>query len=326
MNQTNEKKFSFRGLVSVITAFCFIVLAFTGAILFIVPPGRFVNSVGWALMGLEKEQWQTMHACFALLFVVAGILHVYLNWRPLINYFKSRLSKRFALRWDWALALVLCVVLGIGVVTNLKPFTSLAQWKENLKQSWERNYYAQLFPMPPADQLADMTLGQLAQETGVNLNNILYNLEIQGAKIDSTDALIGDLAAANNTTARHLSNIALGQTALGAGRPRNVGHQANPSQAESEEHVGGAGGGLGGGMGGGGMGGGRMGGGGMGGGGVGLMTLEKFCSTEQLELAEALKKLQNQGIQADASMTMRAIADRAGVHPRELRNLLFRHR
>ena len=189
--------------------------------------------------------------------------------------------------------------------------------------------------MPPAAQLPDMTLGQLAQETGVNLNDILYNLEIQGAKIDSTDALIGDLAAANNTTVRHLCNIALGQTALGAGRQRGAGRQANNSQAEGEEHISGTGGGLGGGMAGGGMGGGGMGGGGMagggmggggmaGGGGVGLMTLELFCSTEQLELTAALKKLQDQGIEADANMTMRTIAGLVGVHPRELHNLLIR--
>jgi hypothetical protein len=59
-----------------------------------------------------------------------------------------------------------------------------------------------------------------------------------------------------------------------------------------------------------------------GGGGMGQQTLEQFCRDEGIELSWALSRLKNEGYSARQTMTMRAIADSKGVHPRELRILL----
>jgi hypothetical protein len=60
----------------------------------------------------------------------------------------------------------------------------------------------------------------------------------------------------------------------------------------------------------------------MGGGGMGQKTLKQFCDDEGVDLSWALSRLKDNGYTVRETMTMRAIADSKGVHPRELRNIL----
>ena len=56
--------------------------------------------------------------------------------------------------------------------------------------------------------------------------------------------------------------------------------------------------------------------------GMGRKTLRQFCSDEGLDLSWAISRLQSQGLVVRDAMTLREIADLAGVHPRELRIVL----
>jgi hypothetical protein len=56
--------------------------------------------------------------------------------------------------------------------------------------------------------------------------------------------------------------------------------------------------------------------------GIGQKTLTQFCTEQGIELPWAISRLQSKGFIATQTMTMREIADSAGVHPRELRSLL----
>jgi succinate dehydrogenase hydrophobic anchor subunit len=110
MNDAKSGTFSGRGFTSVASAVCFVALAVTGGVLFVTPPGRVAHWTGWRLLGLTKDQWGALHIWFALLFLIASGFHIWLNWRPLLSYFKSRLTRRFALRREWTLALAMCGV------------------------------------------------------------------------------------------------------------------------------------------------------------------------------------------------------------------------
>lgn len=56
--------------------------------------------------------------------------------------------------------------------------------------------------------------------------------------------------------------------------------------------------------------------------GMGQMTLSELCQSEGVELTWAIARLRNMGFVAQETMTIREIADWAGVHPRELRDVL----
>ncbi|MEJ5259373.1 MAG: DUF4405 domain-containing protein [Anaerohalosphaeraceae bacterium] len=58
--------------------------------------------------------------------------------------------------------------------------------------------------------------------------------------------------------------------------------------------------------------------------GIGQMTLADYCRQEGLEPAKAIEILRSRGLTVQSDMTMRQIADLAGVHPSQLREILNR--
>ena len=286
MSEEARKRFNWRAFFSVLTALSFIGMAFTGVILFVVPPGRIANWTGWTLLGLTKHQWIGLHDWFSIIFVVASVFHVYLNWKLFVSYFKSKVSKAFALRIEWALALVVCGVVFFGTLGDVTPFSSLLVWNENIKHSWDSPQ--QRAPIPHAELL---TLTELAEQVrDVKLESMLTNLKARGIEVESTDVVLGELAEDYNMTPARLYDIALGQ----AGRGRGHG---GPEQGE------------------------RYGQGGAGR-GIGQMTLKEYCSQTGFDVNTAVKKLQDAGFKASPDMTIRGIADTVGVHPSQIRTLL----
>jgi len=286
MSEETRKRFNWRAFFSVLTALSFIGMAFTGVILFVVPPGRIANWTGWTLLGLTKHQWIGLHDWFSIIFVVASVFHVYLNWKLFVSYFKSKVSKAFALRIEWALALVVCGVVFFGTLGDVTPFSSLLVWNENIKHSWDSPQ--QRAPIPHAELL---TLTELAEQVrDVKLESMLTNLKARGIEVESTDVVLGELAEDYNMTPARLYDIALGQ----AGRGRGHG---GPEQGE------------------------RYGQGGAGR-GIGQMTLKEYCSQTGFDVNTAVKKLQDAGFKASPDMTIRGIAATVGVHPSQIRTLL----
>ena len=208
MNQAKRMTFSGRGLVSVATTLGFAALLITGVVLYVTPPGRVANWTGWRLLGLTKDQWGALHMCFGAGFLVATGFHIYLNWRPLLNYFKSRLTRRFALRGDWVLALVLFGVVWVGTLAEVPPFSSLVALNETIKNSWEEEETRA--PIPHAELL---TLAELATEVGTDPDAMIARLRAKGIAVESPAIVMGDLAQAHGLTPRELHAIAVGPAA-----------------------------------------------------------------------------------------------------------------
>lgn len=208
MGESRQMSFSGRGFVSVATTLGFAALVVTGVMLYIKPVGRVANWTGWHLLGLTKGQWEALHICFSAGFLIAAGFHIYLNWRPLLGYFKSRLTRRFALRGDWMLALVLCAAIGAGTLAEVPPFSSLVALNETIKSSWEEQETRA--PWPHAELL---TLAKLADEVGVDLDAVIARLQAHGIAVESSAVVMGDLARAHGLTPREMYDIAIGPAA-----------------------------------------------------------------------------------------------------------------
>jgi hypothetical protein len=309
MGKQRNRQFNWRAFVSVLTALSFIGMTFTGVILFVVPPGRIANWTGWTMLALTKHQWIALHLWFSLIFVIASGFHVYLNWKPLVSYFKGKLSKAFTLRAEWTLALVFCIAVFLGTLGDIKPFSSLHAWNESIKHSWDKP--RQRAPIPHAELL---TLTELAEQVrDVDLETMVANLKARGIEVESPDVVVGKLAETHNMTPATLYNIALGQAAgsrgYGGGRGQGGrgpgglggrGGQGGDTHAEA-----GAGHGQ-----------------GERGRGFGRLTLKQYCNEISLDVSTAVKRLRDAGFKADPDMTIRAIADSANVHPSEIRTLI----
>jgi len=283
MSKETKIQFSWRAFFSLLASVSFIGMTFTGVILFVVPPGRIANWTGWTILSLTKHQWIGLHDWFSIIFVVACGFHLYYNWKPFVSYLKSKVTRAFALRAEWVAALIICLIAFAGTVIGVSPFSTLMEWNERIKQSYDSP--RQRGPVPHAEL---MTLTELAEKyTGVELETMLENLRQHGIQVDSPEAVLSELAEANGLTPAQLYDIAVGHR--GAGRGGGGGSGFGEPR---------------------------------GGGGFGRMTLKQHCDQAGLDIDAAVRKLKDSGYRASPDMTMRAIADSAGVRPSQVRAVI----
>ena len=212
MNDASRTGFQFRALISVLTGISFLLLVISGIVLFITPPGRIAHWTGWRFWGMTKDQWGATHIWFGLTFLAAALLHLYLNWRPLLNYFKNRLTKRFAVRTEWLVAVIVCVVVFVGGLLEVPPFSSLIAWDDQIKLSWDVGQ--ERAPIPHAELLS---LADLAQEVELDVAVMLANLTEKGILDGTPETVLGELAKRHGKTPNELFLIATAAAQAEAG-------------------------------------------------------------------------------------------------------------
>lgn len=303
MTEERKTRFSWRALASVLIGVAFLVMGVSGTILFVSPPGRVANWSDWRMIGYSKHEWADLHIAFGVMFVLAAVLHLILNIRPLISYFRNRLTRHIGLRREWIAALLLSGLVFLGTRYDVPPVSSLLSFGESVKRSWEEPTAAA--PIPHAELL---TLKELAEKAGVTLEQATERLTKQELKGVSGDIVVSELATQNNTTPLRVYQIVQDLPARGPGAGRHGAAENSEDKGAGKVGAGehrGVGGGMGGGMGGGWGGGG---GGGGPGGGAGRMTLTEFCQSRGLDPAEALTRLEAAGMKAAEGKTVRDIA------------------
>jgi uncharacterized membrane protein YgcG len=290
----NEKRprFMWRAMTSVLIAASFVILVVSGVMLFVSPPGRIANWTNWTILGLRKHDWIALHIWFSTLFLLVTLFHLFFNWRPLVNYFKDRMTRRVGFRWEWLVALAICGAVYSGTRAGIVPFSSLLAFNEQVKESWDKP--RERAPVPHAELL---TLSELAQKAGVDMTTVTNRLQAKGIQGFSAEIVVQELADKNQRSAQQIYEAILGAPSRTGGR-----HGEGAGQGRR-----GAGGGAGGGP----------------GGGPGRKTLAQFCADEGIDLQDGLAHLQAKGIKASADQTLREIAVNNGyTRPYEILDLI----
>ena len=278
------RRFHWRAFVSVTTALSFLAMSVTGVVLFVTPPGRFAHWTGWTIFALTKDQWGGLHIWFSLVFMIAALVHLYLNWRSLRAYFRTRVRQAFAVRVEWMLALLLCGVVGWATLAQVTPFSSLLAWNDAIKHGWETP--TDRAPIPHAELLS---LNELAQKiNGLDAGAMMQNLQAAGLVVQSPDEVLGELAPQVGLTPRRVYAMAIGQNSV----PRSGGGGGGRRQGRQ------------------------------GGFGIGRLTLRQYCEQQGQDVEQTLQKLQEKGYQGRADMTIREIATAGGVHPSAVHEIL----
>ncbi|NVK19375.1 MAG: DUF4405 domain-containing protein [Methylocystaceae bacterium] len=138
---TAHQGFKGRNFISLLLAGGFLILTVTGIILFFVPPGRVTNWTDWTFFWLTKQEWAALHMILAILFVVAGVIHVIFNWRVLTHYIAEKIKHMDPtrhVRLEGLAALVILVLIVLGTIYNVAPFSWVIDTHTELKQSWDQ--------------------------------------------------------------------------------------------------------------------------------------------------------------------------------------------
>lgn len=163
-----------RKIVSLTALLSFLVTVLTSFILYVAPQGRVAYWSDWSLWGLGKTQWGNLHINLGTLFLLALVLHIYYNWKPITAYL-SKARKVVVWTREFAVALLVTVVVGLGTYFAVPPFSSFLNLSEHIKDTAARTYGE-----PPYGHAELSTLAGLAQKTGTTPEKLLEGLKKAG--------------------------------------------------------------------------------------------------------------------------------------------------
>jgi hypothetical protein len=192
----SNKNWSGRAFTSVSSLVSFILLCFTGTILYIEPHGRVAYWTKWSFLGLEKDQWGNIHIFSGLSFLVVGGFHLYYNWKPLIKYLSDKIET--ALRYKREL--VICSLTFLWIVVSgvwaLPPLTYVADLGETIKNSWVTSPELE----PPFGHAELVSLKIFCKKQRIPLDQAMAELRKAGFKVNNPDDTLVEIAESEGTS------------------------------------------------------------------------------------------------------------------------------
>ena len=195
-----KRRIHSRGLTSFFTLFGFIIMSITGLVLYVVPAGRVAYWVNWEMVGMTKTQWGNIHILSSLLFVVAGAFHTWLNWKPLMNYFRDRVNKGVKLGRELAIASAVSLLIIVSSLLPVPPLNYLLDFNEFIKDSW---IVADDYE-PPFGHAEMLSLKAFVQKMEIDLVKATEELRSNGVHFENVDETLEDIAKNNDTSPMNL--------------------------------------------------------------------------------------------------------------------------
>ncbi len=190
---------SLRKTISLSSLLCFIALMLTSVILYIEPAGRVAYWSGWKLWLLNKEQWGALHLNFGVLLFILMLLHLWLNLGALLSYLRNRLKRLHLLSPDSMTALVLTLLVGIGTLAELPPFSSVVNFGSQLSDTANLRYGE-----PPYGHAELSPLAVFAERVKINLATAQQRLKEAGFSANDSKETLKEIAARYNVTPQQL--------------------------------------------------------------------------------------------------------------------------
>ena len=193
--KAQKKTFQWRGWTTFLLAISFIVDTVSGIILYISPPGRIANWTNWAVWGLDKGQWEAIHTIFGYLLLIVVGLHLWYNWKMFMNFIWSKIRKALNLKWELVAATVVSLLVFLGTIWNIPPFSTTMNLGERFKESWEESEAE--VPIVHAEL---MSLQEFTEKIKVPLEQAIDALKAKGYQVKDAQQTLGEIAEQHNTS------------------------------------------------------------------------------------------------------------------------------
>ncbi len=280
-----------RSFVAFLVTWSFLLLTITGIVLYIVPSGQVAHWTLWSFAGLSKEGWADVHILFGAVFIVAGALHLYYNWKPFKKYLATRISGHLALKRELVTSLIVTVLLTLGALFALPPVSWLFDLNDAAKSMWAQDAEQR----PPYARAEVTKLPVLAQRLGLDLEAMVAALEHAGIHIDDPKTNLKTLARVNDTSPAALFALIPRDSQEPTAGSAAAQQPLDPALIE-DRFVG-----I----------------------GVGGKTLADFAEANGLDLKTANARLTASDVEADPDETLKAIAERYSTRPIEIAKIVL---
>jgi hypothetical protein len=193
----------FRKITSLTALISFLVTLVTSVILYIVPEGRVAYWADWHLLGMTKTQWGDVHTTVGTLFLIALLLHIWLNWKPLMNYMKNRARDLVVMTTPMIVSLVLVFVVFAGTLFGLPPMSTLLDFGAQIKEDATATY-----GNPPYGHAETSPLKKFCGFLGLDVDLALSALREAGFDESvNEDSLIKDIARSRGVSPQYIYDI-----------------------------------------------------------------------------------------------------------------------
>lgn len=180
----------------------FMLCIITSIILYITPHGRVAYWSDWHFWFLSKTQWSELHLNLGILLLVAGFLHIFYNWKPLIAYLKNKAKQFNIMTVNFMTALILTLVFGFGTFFQVPPLVSIINFSTKIKDQASITYGE-----PPYGHAELSSLKMFAGKVKLDLEKSLQLLEQSGITFTSETQTIKEIAKTNNLSPKDIFEI-----------------------------------------------------------------------------------------------------------------------
>ena len=166
-------------ITSLSLGFSFLIMSYTGVMLYLVPKGKVAYWADWHLLGLSKTQYGELHTTSMVTFLFFGVFHIYYNWKPIVSYLKDKQRKISFTKKEFLIAFGLNLIFVLGTLFMLQPFKAFLDMQASIKDGWTQEYGE-----PPYGHAEETTLKVFCKKVGIDYNeasailtanNILFN-------------------------------------------------------------------------------------------------------------------------------------------------------
>lgn len=288
---SDGRQFSWRAVTSMMTTGGFLIMGVTGLMLFATPEGRLAYWVDWSLGGLTKEQWGAIHVTSSLLFLIAGFVHLWFNWRQFVAYLRHRFQQRVSIRPEAPAAAALLAVLVAGTLWGVPPFTWVLDLSDAVKASWSVDASME----PPFGHAEEATLDTMALRTATPVGAIVGAIRDAGFTVETTADTLRRLADRNGVSPAEIWVEVAKRVPSVVPAPVDASAAWTPELVDQRFE----------------------------GAGFGAKTIEQVATELALAPDEIIKKLTDAGVSAGRTDRLKAVAEEAKATPTELLKVIL---
>jgi hypothetical protein len=267
-----------RKATSLTAALSFILMVLTSIVLFIVPHGRVAYWANWKLWGLTKTDWGDIHINLGLLFLIALLLHIYYNWKPLIAYLKNKTKQLTVFTPEFNIALLITIACVVGTYFSVPPFSWVIDLNGQVKDNGTATYGE-----PPYGHAELSSLQIFAKKMNLDVEKSMQMLEAAGYPAANADMTLHAIADKYNRSPQQIYEVIQSATIVPPSSEKSAGLLPEDPQP-----------------------------------GTGNLTLDQFCTRHGLDMANVIQGLAGKGIEASGELMLKEIASRNQSSPTDI--------
>ena len=274
-----------RKITSMTMLLTLVVLTINSVVLYVVPEGRIANWADWYFLGLTKGDWGAQHTTIGFLFVFAGILHIYYNWKPIVAYMKNKAREIKVFTGSFNVALALTVFFIVGTYYNVPPMSTIMEISEHFKDSAAKKYGD-----PPYGHAESSSLKMFTKRENLDLTKSIELLKGAGIPVSGEKDILRDLADKADTSPQQIYEIIKSAAII----PEKTSDSGAPSALPENPPS-----------------------------GLGKKTLEEICTEYGLDTGSIIKGLEGRGIKAEPNAKLKEIAEPQGITPMQMYEMML---